>query len=114
MLHCHIRVIECCDAHVRPASSRCRHFRRHTPAFAEILSPEALGFVAKLHRKFESRRQELLAARAARQKEFDAGKLPDFLPQTKAIREGDWSVRRSRRTCSTAASRSPARPTARW
>jgi len=63
-----------------------------TPAFAEILSPEALGFVAKLHRKFESRRQELLAARAARQKEFDAGKLPDFLPQTKAIREGDWSV----------------------
>ncbi len=63
-----------------------------TPAFAEILSPEALGFVAKLHRKFESRRQELLAARATRQKEFDAGKLPDFLPQTKAIREGDWSV----------------------
>ena len=63
-----------------------------TPAFAEILSPEALGFVAKLHRKFESRRQALLAARAARQKEFDAGKLPDFLPQTKAIREGDWSV----------------------
>ena len=36
-----------------------------TAAFAEILSPEALGFVAKLHRKFESRRQELLAARAA-------------------------------------------------
>ena len=63
-----------------------------TQPFSEILSPEALGFVAKLHRKFESRRQELLAARAARQKEFDAGKLPDFLPQTKAIREGDWAV----------------------
>src|SRR6186997_2235411 len=63
-----------------------------TQPFSEILSPEALGFVAKLHRKFESRRQELLAARAARQKEFDAGKLPDFLPQTKAIREGDWTV----------------------
>jgi malate synthase len=60
--------------------------------FAQILTPEALGFVAKLHRKFESRRQELLAARAARQKEFDQGKLPDFLPQTKAIREGDWIV----------------------
>ena len=63
-----------------------------TPAFAEILSPEALGFVAKLHRKFESRRQELLVARAARQREFDQGKLPDFLPQTKSIREGDWVV----------------------
>jgi malate synthase len=63
-----------------------------SPAFAEILTPEALGFVAKLHRKFESRRQELLAARAARQKEFDSGKLPDFLPQTKKIREADWVV----------------------
>src|SRR5687768_343243 len=60
--------------------------------FAEILSPEALGFVAKLHRKFESRRQELLAARATRQKEFDAGAKPDFLAETKKIRETDWVV----------------------
>jgi malate synthase len=63
-----------------------------TPAFGEILSPEALGFIAKLHRKFESRRQELLAARAARQKEFDQGKLPDFLPHTKTMRDSDWTV----------------------
>jgi malate synthase len=63
-----------------------------TPAFAEILTPEALAFVAKLHRAFEPRRQELLAKRAARQKEFDAGKLPDFLPETKAIRERDWTI----------------------
>jgi malate synthase len=63
-----------------------------TPQFAEILTPEALAFVAKLHRAFEARRQELLAARAARQKEFDAGKLPDFLPQTKQIRESEWTV----------------------
>src|SRR5687768_2596913 len=63
-----------------------------TPAFGEILSPEALGFIAKLHRKFESRRQELLAARAARQKELDQGGKPDFLSQTKAIRESDWVV----------------------
>src|SRR5687767_10200803 len=63
-----------------------------SPAFAEILSPEALGFVAKLHRKFESRRQELLAARAARQKEFDRGAKPDFLAETKSIREGAWRV----------------------
>jgi malate synthase len=60
--------------------------------FAQILSPEALGFVAKLHRNFESRRQELLARRALRQKEFDAGAKPDFLPDTRKIRETDWVV----------------------
>jgi malate synthase len=60
--------------------------------FAQILSPEALGFVAKLHRKFDSRRQELLARRAQRQKEFDAGAKPDFLAETKKMRESDWVV----------------------
>jgi len=65
---------------------------RITPEFAQILTPEALGFVAKLHRQFEARRQELLARRAARQKEFDSGKLPDFLPETRPVREGDWKV----------------------
>jgi malate synthase len=63
-----------------------------TPAFAQILTPEALGFVAALHRKFEARRQVLLSARAVRQTEFDAGKLPDFLPETKEIRDADWHV----------------------
>jgi malate synthase len=62
--------------------------------FAQILTPEALGFVAKLHRQFEPRRQELLARRAARQKEFDGGKLPDFLAETKSIRESEWQVGR--------------------
>jgi malate synthase len=65
---------------------------RITPEFAQILTPEAVAFVAKLHRQFEARRQELLARRAARQKEFDAGKLPDFLAETKSIRESDWRV----------------------
>ncbi len=65
---------------------------RITPAFGEILTEEALEFVALLHRRFEPRRQELLARRAARQKEFDAGKLPDFLPETRQIREQDWTV----------------------
>jgi len=60
--------------------------------FATILTPEALAFVAKLHRQFEGRRQELLARRAARQKEFDAGALPDFLPETKKIRESEWQI----------------------
>jgi len=58
----------------------------------DILTPEALAFVAGLHRRFDGRRQELLAARAERQKSFDAGALPDFLPETAAIRSGDWRV----------------------
>jgi malate synthase len=65
---------------------------RVTPAYAEILTPKAVAFVAKLHRQFEARRQELLAARAARQKRFDAGEMPDFLPETKQIRESEWTV----------------------
>lgn len=60
--------------------------------FSKILSPEALDFVAKLQRKFGARRNELLALRAARQKEFDAGTLPDFLPETKEIREKEWKI----------------------
>src|SRR5688572_26297812 len=65
---------------------------RITPEFAQILTPEALAFVAKLHRRFEPRRQELLARRASRQKEFDAGRKPDFLAETKSIRESEWRV----------------------
>ena len=63
-----------------------------TPQFAEILTPPALAFVAKLARKFEARRCELMALRASRQAEFDAGKLPDFLPETKPIRDAEWTV----------------------
>ena len=63
-----------------------------TPQFADFLTPPALAFVAMLHRQFESRRQELLAKRAARQLEFDAGKLPDFLPETQAIRDAEWTI----------------------
>jgi malate synthase len=58
----------------------------------EILSAEALAFVAGLHRRFNKRRMELLARRQERQKLFDAGKLPDFLSETKSIRDGDWTV----------------------
>jgi malate synthase len=65
---------------------------RVTAEFSQILSASALDFIARLHRQFEPQRQELLAGRAARQKEFDAGKLPDFLPETRAIREAEWRV----------------------
>jgi len=59
---------------------------------AEILTSDALALVARLHRKFESRRQELLAARVVRQARLDAGERPDFLPETRAIRESDWTI----------------------
>jgi malate synthase len=62
------------------------------PEYARVLTPAALAFVETLCRRFEPRRQELLARRAARQKEFDAGKLPDFLPETRKIRDLQWHV----------------------
>ncbi|MEO8487138.1 MAG: malate synthase A, partial [Betaproteobacteria bacterium] len=62
-----------------------------TPAYAEILTPDALAFVAKLQRAFGPRRAELLARRAARQAAFDTGQLPDFLPETRAVREAHWT-----------------------
>ena len=64
---------------------------RVTPEYAEILTPEAIAFAAKLQRAFVDRRAGLLARRAARQRDLDAGKLPDFLPETRAIREAEWS-----------------------
>ncbi|HLH47813.1 MAG TPA: malate synthase A [Roseiarcus sp.] len=58
----------------------------------EILTPAALAFLADLHRRFEKRRRELLARRTERQKLFDAGETPDFLPETREIRESDWQI----------------------
>ncbi|MBP6531240.1 MAG: malate synthase A [Burkholderiales bacterium] len=60
--------------------------------FATILTPEAMALVAKLHRAFEPRRLELLAARVVLAKRLDAGEKLDFLPETKSIREGDWKI----------------------
>ncbi|MBU9220061.1 malate synthase A [Burkholderia multivorans] len=62
------------------------------PGYEAILTPDALELVASLHRAFEPRRQALLQARVERTKRLDAGERPDFLPETKAIREGDWKV----------------------
>ena len=63
-----------------------------TPEFAGVLTPEAAAFLAGLFRKFDPRRQELLAARVARQAEIDRGVLPDFLASTQSVREGAWRV----------------------
>ena len=62
------------------------------PEWDEILSQDALAFVAGLHREFNRRREELLAFREARKKRIDAGELPDFLPETKSVRDRDWTV----------------------
>jgi len=59
--------------------------------YDEILTRDALSFVAKLHRAFESRRRECLQHRQDRQEAFDLGESLDFLAETKHIREGDWS-----------------------
>jgi malate synthase len=60
--------------------------------YAEILTPEALAFVAKLERAFAGRRSELLQKRIDRQAEIDAGRTPDFLLETADIRNGDWTI----------------------
>jgi len=61
--------------------------------FAEILTPEALDFLASLQRRFNATRTELLARRVERQARFDAGENPDFLAETKAIRDDPaWRV----------------------
>ncbi len=63
-----------------------------TPAFAEILTPEALSFVGELIHNFSDSRLELLQRRVARQQQLDTGILPDFLPETAHIRQQDWQV----------------------
>jgi malate synthase len=62
------------------------------PGYEQILSPAALEFVADLTRRFGDRVAALLEARAARQRELDKGVLPDFLPETREIREAQWHV----------------------
>src|SRR5579864_1338518 len=61
-------------------------------AYREILSVEALEFLAHVAKQFERRRLELLARREVRQRELDSGKLPNFLDETAGVREGGWTV----------------------
>ncbi len=62
------------------------------PRFSEVLTPQALEFVGALAREFDERRRTLLERRKTVQADIDAGRLPDFLPDTRHIREGDWKV----------------------
>ena len=62
------------------------------PGYERILTTDALEFVAALARRFEPRRRQLLAARDERQAKLDGGALPDFIPETRKIRENDWTI----------------------
>ena len=62
------------------------------PADEGILTPDALSFLGELVHRFAPRVEALLSDRDARQARLDAGELPDFLPETRAVRNGDWRV----------------------
>jgi malate synthase len=57
-----------------------------------VLTDDAMTFVGALHERFEPRRRALLAARTQRRARIAAGGTLDFLPETRAVREGDWTV----------------------
>jgi len=63
-----------------------------TDEFAKILTSDALSFISELHYEFNGQREELLKKRAQRQAQLDKGNFPDFLPETKSVREGVWTV----------------------
>ena len=62
------------------------------PGAATVLTPEALAFVADLHRRFNGTRLQLLARRARVQEKIDRGVMPDFPPETAGVRSGEWQV----------------------
>src|SRR5947208_341285 len=77
---------------ILPAKGVSIH-RAITSELAEILTPEAIDFVALLARTFETQREELLLKRVQRQAELDTGKMPDFLPETESIRnDSSWRI----------------------
>jgi len=61
-------------------------------SYRDVLTPEALDFVADLHRRFDPERRRRLEARTERQRRLDAGEAPDFLAATKEVRESEWRV----------------------
>ena len=64
----------------------------HVDGLERVLTPDALDFLARLHREFEPRRQEILAARRDRAARMAGGEMLDFLPETAEVRESEWSV----------------------
>jgi malate synthase len=74
------------------ASQRVQVLGPMAPGYETILTPQALAFLVDLEWKFDAQRRRLLALRNEQQVRLDAGAKLDFLPETKAIRDGDWSV----------------------
>jgi malate synthase len=62
------------------------------PEWRSVLTPDAIAFVNGLAEKFSGERARLLALRESGQREFEAGKLPDFPEETRALRAADWRV----------------------
>ena len=65
---------------------------KERPGYEDILTPDALEFVAMLERRFGPQRAALLGRRAERQDRIDAGEKPDFLAETAEVRAGDWAI----------------------
>jgi len=76
----------------QPAPAGVQIVAPHTPTQAQVLTPEALQFVVELHRRFNTRRMELLARRVERAAQLRAGRTYQFLDETAAIRAADWKV----------------------
>ncbi len=76
----------------RTAEQEGVHVTRSLPGQDSLLTPPALGYLSRLHRRFEPARRASLVARVRRQAEFDAGVLPDFRADTADIRAGTWTV----------------------
>src|SRR5262245_23185253 len=66
--------------------------RGSAPRADDVLTPEAVAFVAGLQERFGPRRLELLEAREGRRERIAAGELPAFLPETREVRESDWTI----------------------
>ena len=77
---------------VQEISERIDLLAGSTEDMSRALTAEAMEFVARLQRRFNKRREELLRRRSERQAELDSGARPDFLAETAVVREGDWRV----------------------
>ena len=75
-----------------PAAGRARVVANAGDEQRRVLTPEALAFVAQLHHRFHGTRETLLRARTARQELLDGGMQPDFLVETRSVRDGTWRV----------------------
>jgi len=76
----------------RPTAAALEVAAARTPDAGRVLTTDALAFVARLAERFEPTRRTLLERRRLRQSDFDAGLLPDFLPETAAVRRDPWRV----------------------